>query len=101
MIGLSLKVRYGSLELNIPYSIFVKGTAEMNDTADGYFAMLQRRYPWLSDNSITVLRRKVIDEMRLTTEASIRGPKKARMLAANGKEMEAVRHLESYLVDFP
>ena len=101
MTRTTLSVRYGSLDLNIPYSIFVTGKAEFNKTADGYFSMLQERYPWLSDNSVTVLKRKVIEEMHRVIEEDLRGPEKARMLSAEGKETEAIRHLESYLVDFP
>ena len=96
-----LPVKYGSLDLKVPYSIFVTGKAEFNGAATGYFMILQKRYPWLSDNSIEVLKRKVIEEMRLAIEQSLRGPKKARMLSDDGKEIEAIRHLESYLIDFP
>jgi tetratricopeptide (TPR) repeat protein len=98
---LTLRVRHGSLELNIPYSVFVKGTSDLNDTADGYFSMLQQRYPWLNDNSIAVLRRRTGDEMRRIIEDGLRGPRKARILSKEGKDMQAIHHLEAYLIENP
>ena len=95
----TLKIEHGSLTLNIPYSVFVKGTSEFNDSSDGYFAMLRQRYPWLSENSITVLRRRTCEEMRRIIEDGMKGARKARMLSDEGKHLEAVKHLESYLVD--
>ncbi|MDR0778122.1 MAG: tetratricopeptide repeat protein [Methanomassiliicoccaceae archaeon] len=97
----TLTVKHGSLALNIPYSVFVKGTSEFNDKADEYFSMLRKRYPWLSENSIAVLKRTTAEEMQNIIEESLRGPKKARMLSGEGKHIEAIKHLESYLIDFP
>ena len=101
MSGKTVSVKYGSLELNVPYSVFVSGKSEFNDTSDEYFSMLQRRYPWLTDNSVTVLKRKIRERMSDLIEEGLRGPKKARMLSDAGKNTEAVRHLESYLTDNP
>jgi len=95
----TIKVEHGSLILNIPYSIFVKGTAEFNGKADKHFKMLQERYPWLSNNSLTVLKRRTTEEMERVIEESLRGPAKARILSSEGKDMEAIRHLESYLIE--
>jgi tetratricopeptide (TPR) repeat protein len=97
----TIEVKHGSLILRIPYSIFVKGTSELNDKADEYFSMLRRRYPWLSENSITVLKRTTKEEMQNVIEDSLRGPKKAKILSDDGKDIEAVKHLESYLIEFP
>jgi tetratricopeptide (TPR) repeat protein len=97
----SITVRHGSLTLNIPCSIFIGGTSELNDKADEYFSMLRRRYPWLSENSIAVLKRTTTEEMRKVIEEGLRGPRKARMLSCEGKDIEAIKHLESYLIDFP
>jgi tetratricopeptide (TPR) repeat protein len=97
----TLRVKHGSLELNIPYSVFVKGTSGLNDSSDEYFSMLRQRYPWLSNNSIVVLKRRTEEEMQRTIEEGLRGAVKARMLSKEGKDMEAIHHLESYLVDFP
>ena len=63
--------------------------------------MLRQRYPWLSENSVTVLRRRTSEEMQRIIEDGMRGSRKARILSGEGKHLEAVRHLESYLVDFP
>ena len=97
----TLRVKHGSLELNVPYSIFVKGRSEFNDTSDEYFSMLQKRYPWLNSNSVAVLRRRTLDEMQRVIDDSLRGHRKARMLFDEGKEMQAIHHLESYLIEFP
>ena len=97
----TLRVKHGSLEVNIPYSIFRARTSDLNEKADEYFSMLQKRYPWLTDNSIAVFKRRAQDEMQRVIEEGLRGPKKARMLSKDGKDMEAIRHLESYLIDFP
>jgi tetratricopeptide (TPR) repeat protein len=97
----TLQVKHGSLELNVPLSVFVKGTCDLSKDSDVYFGMLQQRYPWLNDNSIAVLKRRVQEEMRTVIEQQLRGPKKARMLSAEGKDMQAIQHLESYLIDFP
>jgi len=97
----TLHVKHGPLELNVPYSVFVKGTSDLTDDSDEYFTMLQKRYPWLSDNSTAVLRRRTEDEMQRVIDEGLRGPGKARMLSSGGKDMDAIRHIESYLVDFP
>jgi len=97
----TLRVKHGSLELNVPYSVFVKGTSELSKESGEYFSMLKRRYPWLTDNSVTVLKRRTGEEMQRIIEEGLRGPKKARMLSEEGKDMQAVRHLEAYLIDFP
>ena len=97
----TLHVKHGSLELNVPYSVFVKGTSELTDGSDEYFTMLQQRYPWLTDNSIAVLKRRTKDEMQRIIDEGSRGPRKARMLSAEGKDMDAIRHIESYLIEFP
>ncbi|MDR0334330.1 MAG: tetratricopeptide repeat protein, partial [Methanomassiliicoccaceae archaeon] len=47
------------------------------------------------------LKRRTREEMQRVIEEGLRGPRKARMLSGDGKDMEAVRHLESYLIDFP
>lgn len=94
-------MEYGSLTLNIPLSVFVKGSSELNDSADAYFSMLGERYPWLSKNSLAVLRRRTEKAMRDVIEENLRGAQKARMMSAEGKHMEAIVHLESYLVEFP
>ena len=97
----TLIVKHGSLVLNIPYHIFIPGTAEFSGTADEYFAMIQRRYPWLSDNSVAVLKKRTAEEMSKETEKSLRGPKKARMLSAEGRYEDALAHIESFLNEFP
>jgi len=101
IVNKTLFVRYGSLQLNIPYSVFVHGTSELNETSNEYFSMLQRRYPWLTDNSVTVLRRKVGERMQEVIEEETRGAVKARVLSASGRDTEAIRHLESYLIEEP
>ena len=101
MTARTFRVEYGSLALNVPLSIFVKGTSELNDSADAYFSMLGERYPWLSKNSLTVLKRKTREAMQDVIEESMRGAVKARMLMNDGKDMEAIKHLESYLVEHP
>jgi tetratricopeptide (TPR) repeat protein len=97
----NIQVKHGSLELNVPFSIFIKGTSKFNGSSDEYFSMLQQRYPWLTDNSIGVLKRRTADEMQCIIENGLRGSKKARMLSAEGKDMQAIHHLESYLVENP
>ena len=97
----TLRVKHGSLELNVPYTVFVKGTSELNIGSDNYFKMLKQRYPWLTDNSVAVLKRRTSDEMQRVIEEELRGPKKARMLSMEGKDMQAIHHIESYLIDFP
>jgi tetratricopeptide (TPR) repeat protein len=97
----TITVKHGSLILNVPCSIFVNGRSQFNDSSDGYFLMLQQRYPWLNDNSLAVLKRRTEDEMRRVIEEGLRGPGKARMLSAEGRDMDAIRHLESYLIDRP
>jgi hypothetical protein len=97
----TLRVKHGSLELNVPYSVFVKGTSELDINSEEYFAMLRQRYPWLTANSITVLKRRTKEEMQRIIEEELRGPKKARLLSSENKDMQAIQHLESYLIDFP
>ena len=97
----TLRVKHGSLELNIPYSVFVKGTSELNKGSGEYFSMLKQRYPWLTENSLAVLKKRTSDEMQRIIEEGLRGPKKARMLSRDGKDMQAIHHLEGYLIDFP
>jgi hypothetical protein len=97
----TLQVKHGSLELNIPYSVFVKGTSDLNDSSDSYFSILQQRYPWLTDNSVAVLKKRTRDEMQRVIEEGLRGPRKARMLSEGGKDMQAIHHLESYLIEHP
>ena len=97
----SFVLKHGSLTLNVPCSIFVKGSAEFGDTAEGYFSMLRERYPWLSINSIAVLKRNAKEEMRNIIEKKIRGPVKARKLSDAGEHEEAIEHLRSYLEEFP
>ena len=97
----TIHVRHGSMELNVPVSVFFKGTSDFNGTASEYFSMLRRRYPWLTPDSIAVLRRSAQKEMQRIIDEKIRGPAKAKMLSAEGKDMQAVQHLESYLVERP
>ncbi|MCL1984035.1 MAG: tetratricopeptide repeat protein [Methanomassiliicoccaceae archaeon] len=94
-------LKHGSLTLNIPRSIFVDGTAEFGGSAEGYFSMLTERYPWLSVNSIAVLKKNAKEEMRKIVEEEIRGPRKARMLSGIGEHTEAIEHLHRYLTEFP
>ncbi|MCL2143575.1 MAG: tetratricopeptide repeat protein [Methanomassiliicoccaceae archaeon] len=97
----TIRVRHGSLEVNVPVSVFFRGTAEFNETASEYFSMLRRRYPWLTPDSLAVLRRTAQREMQRIIDERLRGPRKAKMLSAEGKDMQAVQHLESYLVERP
>ena len=101
MTSKTIEVKHGSLTVNVPISMFVKGKAILKDDSDGYFMMLMQRYPWLSKNSITVLKRRAQEEMQRIIDEEKRGPRMARELFDSGKEMEAIKHMESYLIEFP
>jgi len=97
----TIQVKHGSLTVNMPVSLFVKGKAALKKDSDKYFAMLMQRYPWLSANSVTVMKRRAEEEMQRIIDEEKRGPRMARELFAAGKDMDAVKHLESYLIEFP
>jgi tetratricopeptide (TPR) repeat protein len=97
----TLRVKHGSLELNIPRSVFTEGTSSLNADSNEYFSMLQRRYPWLTDNSVAVLKRRTEDEMQRIIDDGLRGSMKARMLSDDGEHIQAVRHIEAYLIEHP
>lgn len=59
--------------------------------------MIQRRYPWISDNSVTVLRKRAEREMQRAIEESLYGSRRSKMLSDAGKDAEAIHYLESYL----
>ena len=97
----NIQVKHGSLTVNMPTSLFIKGTNVLKEDSDQYFNMLMQRYPWLTVNSIAVMKRSAQQEMQRVIDEGMRGPKKARELSNSGKDMEAITHLESYLIDFP
>ncbi|MCL2712907.1 MAG: tetratricopeptide repeat protein [Methanomassiliicoccaceae archaeon] len=97
----TITVEHGSLVIEMPCSIFVSGTSELNDSSEEYFSMLMKRYPWLNKNSITVIKRTAKRIMNDIIEQSLRGSKKAMILFNEGENMKAIQHLESFLVDFP
>jgi len=97
----TIQVKHGSLTVNMPVSLFIRGKATLKKDSDRYFSMLMQRYPWLSANSITVMKRSAEQEMQRIIDEEKRGPRMARELFAAGKEMEAIKHLESYLIEFP
>jgi predicted Zn-dependent protease len=97
----TIQVKHGSLTVNMPVALFIKGKATLKKDSDRYFAMLMQRYPWLSANSIAVFKKRAEEEMQRIIDEMKRGAVMARELFSSGKEMDAIKHLESYLIEFP
>ena len=93
-----IKVHHGSLAVNVPRSIFKKGTGEIvPERAAPFREMIMNRYPWLTENSMDVLMDRASKEMSQILDEETSGRSAGRKLADEGRTKDAIRHLERAL----
>lgn len=97
-----ISVTHGSMTVNVPRDLFEGNDASFNEQRVTEFrSMLQRRYPWLSDNSMDVLMRNARKEMLRVMDEESGGRSTSKRLASQGKYQMAIQHLEEHLKEHP
>lgn len=89
-----IKVHHGSLAVNVPRSIFKKGTGEIvPERAAPFREMIMNRYPWLTENSMDVLMNRASKEMSQILDEETTGRSASHGLVKDGRVNEAIEHL--------
>ncbi len=95
-----IKMYHGNLEIMVPRKIFKNGTSEFNDEEmEKFLSIIKSRYPWLSVYALDEIKKGAVEAMKDHIERSKTTPQRARDYMSSGKNQEALRILEEYLVD--
>ncbi|WP_172618659.1 tetratricopeptide repeat protein [Candidatus Methanomassiliicoccus intestinalis] len=95
-----IKMYHGNLEIMVPRKIFKNGTSEFNDEEmEKFLSIIKSRYPWLSVYALDEIKKGAVEAMKDHIERSKTTPQRARDYMNSGKNQEALRILEEYLVD--
>ncbi len=95
-----IKMYHGNLEIMVPRKMFKNGTAELNDgEMEKFLSIVKSRYPWLSVYALEEIKKGAVEAMRDHIERSKTVPQRAREYVESGRNQEALRILEEYLVD--
>ena len=91
-----IKMYHGNLEIMVPRKIFKNGTSE---EMEKFLSIIKSRYPWLSVYALDEIKKGAVEAMKDHIERSKTTPQRARDYMNSGKNQEALRILEEYLVD--
>jgi len=95
-------VMHGNLSVNVPRNIFKGSDAQIiEEKAKPFKELIKSRYPWLTDNSITVLMSTARKEMIRILDEETHGRSVSKMLEKEGKIDDAIRHLKKHLETHP
>lgn len=93
-----ITVVHGSLTVDVPRRIFRGPECVIDEDAAAPFRrMIQDRYPWISDNSMTVLLNKARMEMVRVRDEETKGRSHSMDLASKGKLDQAIAHMQLHL----
>lgn len=97
-----IKIHHGSMELNIPTSLFDEGTAKVRPTeANMLREKLKCQYPWLTDNAVDVILNSSSEEMSRLIEQRKSAAQKAREMLRSGRYRQALDFLDVHLDLYP
>jgi tetratricopeptide (TPR) repeat protein len=97
-----IKIYHGSMELNIPISLFEEGTAKVRpDEARKLREKLRCQYPWLTDNAVDVILKSSSEEMSRLIEQRKSAAQKAREMLRSGRYRQALDFLDVHLDLYP
>ena len=97
-----IKIEHGSMELNIPVSLFEEGTAKVRpDEARKLREKLRCQYPWLTNNAVDVILKSASEEMSRQIEQRKPPAQKAREMIRSGRYRQALDFLEVHLDLYP
>ncbi len=93
-----ITVVHGSLTVDVPRNIFKGPECTIDeDRAAPFRRMIQDRYPWITDNSMTVLLNKARKEMQRVRDEETNGRQHSTALESQGKLDEAIAHMRRHL----
>lgn len=93
-----IKVRHGTMELNIPTSLFERGTARTKEAeADKLRKKLRAQYPWLTDSSVDVILKSAEAEMTRIIDSQKPAAQLGREMLQAGKYQQALDWLDAHL----
>ena len=91
----TITVTHGSLTIKVPRSLFKgRDAAPDEEKVRDFRNMLQRRYPWLSQNALDVVMRNARKEMMRVMDEETGGRNTSNRLASKGDYEKAIKHLE-------
>jgi cytochrome c-type biogenesis protein CcmH/NrfG len=97
-----IEVRHGKMLISVPRSIFKGRTSALKKKeADEFKKVLASRYPWLSANAIEVVMVEAQDTIESLLEMEMGEVERARKLASQGRNAEALTLLEEHLERLP
>jgi len=87
-------VIHGSMTVDVPRKIFKGKDCRIDqDEAAPFKKIIQSRYPWISDNAVTVILNKAQMEMLRVRDEETNGREYSKTLAEKGKLDDAIAHL--------
>ena len=93
-----ITVQHGSLSVKVPRNLFTGPDCDLDeDKVKEFRAMLSKRYPWLTENSLDVLMRNARKEMLRTIDEETGGRSASKQMASKGKYDQAIKHLKEHL----
>jgi uncharacterized protein HemY len=93
-----IKIKHGMLELNIPTSLFERGTARTKEAeVEKLRQRLRAQYPWLTDNSVNVILSNAEAEMTRIIDSHKPAAQLGREMLHAGKYQQAFDWLEAHL----
>ncbi|MDR3282772.1 MAG: tetratricopeptide repeat protein [Candidatus Methanoplasma sp.] len=93
-----VRVVHGSLAVNVPCYIFKGPGIEPHAPESTVFrTMLQKRYPWLTEDSVDVLMEKARRQMVADMDEKTHGRSLSKVLESEGRTDEAISHLKRHL----
>ncbi|MDD3397995.1 MAG: tetratricopeptide repeat protein [Candidatus Methanomethylophilaceae archaeon] len=90
------------MTLNVPRSLFHGPDVELiPEEVVRFGEQLQSRYPWLSNNALSIIMENACKEMRRVLWEEKRGAVAGRELASRGLLQESISHLRKHVADNP
>ena len=87
-------VIHGGMTVDVPRKIFKGKDCRIDqDEAAPFKKIIQSRYPWISDNAVTVILNKAQMEMLRVRDEETNGREYSKTLADKGKLDDAIAHL--------
>ena len=93
-----IKVKHGTMELNIPTSLFERGTARTKEAeVEKLRLRLRAQYPWITDNAVNVIISNAEAEMTRLIDSQKPASQLGREMLQAGKYQQALDWLEAHL----
>ena len=89
---------HGKLTVNVPLDIFIGEDARYKEPdASNFYRMIGERYPWLSDNSMVLLKENARRDLLTMMDEETCGRSGAKALDASGRTVDAIAHIKRFL----